>query len=300
MVKFVLNKVRYLLGNTFGFILFLFVGKKILLSKIDRNRVLAIYFHNPSVIVFETIIKWLVKYDFNIIAIKEFQESFKRNECKSKRTVFISFDDAWSGNIDLIPIIEKYNIPIIVFVTTQAIQDGQIWLNIVRKKFDSIENKIKLGINVSDIKSIPHSKAIELYKAALNKGPVKREIMTREELVNFSKWVSIGSHTVTHPILINCEDEVIKFELNKSDSTLKSWGLNVNKTFAYPNGSFNTNVVSILRETKYEYAFTTKAQIIELNTDNNYTIPRICIPDNFGKYENLARMSGIWSKIFKD
>jgi len=300
MVKFVLNKVRYLLGNTFGFILFLFVGKKILLSKIDRNRVLAIYFHNPSVIVFETIIKWLVKYDFNIIAIKEFQESFKRNECKRERTVFISFDDAWSGNIDLIPIIEKYNIPIIVFVATQAIQDGQIWLNIVRKKFDNIENKIKLGINVCDIKSIPHSKAIELYKAALNKGPVKREIMTREELIKFSKWVSIGSHTVTHPILINCKDEVIKFELNKSDSTLKSWGLNVNKTFAYPNGSFNTNVVSILRETKYKYAFTTKAQIIELNTDNNYTIPRICIPDNFGKYENLARMSGIWSKIFKD
>ena len=124
--------------------------------------------------------------------------------------------------------------------------------------------------------------------------------MTREELVNFSKWVSIGSHTVTHPILVNCKDEVIKFELNKSDSILKSWGLNVNKTFAYPNGSYNTNVVSILRETKYEYAFTTKAQIIELNTDNNYTIPRICIPDNFGKYENLARMSGIWSKIFKD
>ena len=300
-MKLVLNKLRYLLGNIFGFILFLFAGKKILLSKIDRNSVLAIYFHNPSVIVFETVIKWLVKYDFNIIAIKEFQESFEKHECKRERTVFISFDDAWSGNIDLISIIEKYNIPIIVFVATQAIQDGQIWLNIVRKQFDNIENKIKLGINVSNIKSIPQLKALELYKAALNKGIVKREIMTREELIKFSKRVSIGSHTVTHPILVNCNDKVIKFELNKSESILKSWGLNVNKTFAYPNGSYNTNVVSILRDSSYEYAFTTKAQIIELNTDkNNYTIPRICIPDNFGKYENLARMSGIWSKIFKD
>ena len=188
-----------------------------------------------------------------------------------------------------------------VFVPTQAIKDGQIWLNIVRKQFDNLDNSIKLGISINDIKSIPHTKALELYKAELNKSNVKREIMTREEVIDFSKWASIGSHTVTHPILVNCEDEVIRFELNKSESILKNWGLNVNKTFAYPNGSYNANVVNILKETSYEYAFTTKAQIIELNRHkSNYTIPRICIPDNFGKYENLARMSGVWSKIFKD
>ena len=224
MVKFTLNKVRYLLGNTFGFILFLLVGKKILLNDIDRNKILAIYFHNPSVMVFETIIKWLVKFNFNIISIKEFQENFENNECKGKRTVFISFDDAWSGNIDLIPILEKYNVPIMVFVPTQAIKDGQIWLNIVRKQFDNLDNSIKLGISINDIKSIPHTKALELYKAELNKSNVKREIMTREEVIDFSKWASIGSHTVTHPILVNCEDEVIRFELNKSESILKNWG----------------------------------------------------------------------------
>ena len=37
-----------------------------------------------------------------------------------------------------------------------------------------------------------------------------------------------------------------------------------------------------------------------LANENNYTIPRICIPDNLGKYENLARMSTVWSKFLKN
>ena len=42
-------------------------------------------------------------------------------------------------------------------------------------------------------------------------------------------------------------------------------------------------------------------KIIDLKEkQNNFAIPRICIPDGTNKYENLARMSTVWSKIFKD
>ena len=300
-MNFVIYKLRFLLGNAIGFLLFIFVGKNILLKKINSNNIVSIYFHNPSLKVFEKIIKWLKKNEFNIISITEFQKSFSQKRCVSKRTVFISFDDAWLGNINLLHILDKYSVPIMLFVPTQALKDGDIWINIVRKNFKKIEKTEKLGLRIKDLKTIPNSKAVELYEIALTKSKVKRMIMSKEKLIKLSKWVSIGSHSVTHPILVNCTDDVIKYEMQKSYSILKSWQLNLHEVFAYPNGSYNTNVISIIKNSCYKYAFTTKPKIIELDTDNNsYTIPRICIPDHFGMYENLARMSGIWSRFFKN
>lgn len=300
MIKITFNKIRYNLGNLIGLILFSLNGKRVLLNELDENRILSIYFHNPSVKLFETIIKWLKKNEFDIISINTFQEYLKSNSCKNKRTVFISFDDAWSGNLKLIPVLKKYNIPITLFVATDAINDGQLWLNMVREKFNEIDYAKRKDVKVKDIKKIPYQKARELYSQVKSLGNIKREIMTKEELINFSKMASIGSHTLSHPILVNCEDAIIMEELLGSETILKNWGLNINKSFAYPNGSYNTNVVSLIKNTNYCFAFTTEPKIIDLKEkQNNYTIPRICVPDGFSKYENLARMSTVWSKIFK-
>lgn len=301
MIKIILNKIRYTLGNLIGLILYSLNGRHILLNTLDENRILSIYFHNPSVKVFETIIKWLLKNKFDIISINTFQEYYNSNSCKNKRTVFISFDDAWSGNHKLIPVLKKYNVPITLFVATEAINDGQIWLNMVRKKFNENDYAKTKDITVNEIKEIPYQKARELYSEVKNLGNIKREIMTKEELINFSKMASIGSHTLSHPILVNCEDAIIMEELIGSETILKSWGLNINKSLAYPNGSYNTIVESLIKNTNYSFAFTTEPKIIDLKEkQNNYTIPRICVPDGCSKYENLARMSTVWSKIFKD
>ena len=300
-MKLVLKTIRRFLGNVLGYILFVLFGKKILLNKIDETKILSIYFHNPSVLVFEAIIKWFAKHDFNIIPIEKFQESFDKGKCNNVKTVFISFDDAWSGNLKLVPVLKKYNIPITLFVPIKPIEDGQIWLNIVRKQFSKIEEGLKVGISINDIKEIPYFHGQELYNSAVKMNTIKREIMTQQQLLEFSKVVSIGSHTVTHPILTNCTENIVKFELDKSEAILSEWGLNTNKSFAYPNGSYNVTTIGALKESKYEYAFTTNPQFVDLTAnENNYTIPRICIPDNLGKYENLARMSTAWSKIFKN
>jgi peptidoglycan/xylan/chitin deacetylase (PgdA/CDA1 family) len=301
MIKFIVRKIRCFLGNVLGYVLYISLGRKILLNAIGETKVLSIYFHNPSILVFDTIIKWLIKYDFNIVSLEEFHEFFDKGKCEGSKTVFISFDDAWSGNLKLIPTLEKYNIPITLFVSTKAIEDGQIWLNIVREQFSKIDGNIKAGVNVNDIKKISYSRSQELYNSAVKANSIEREIMTQTELIEFSKFASIGSHTVTHPILTNCSEEVIKVELEKSQIILSEWGLNTNKTFAYPNGSYNEKVIDVLKESKYEYAFTTEPRFVNLTENvSNYEIPRICIPDGFGKYENLARMSTAWKKIFKN
>ena len=292
--------MRYFLGNLLGWLVYVFFGKKKMLNKIDESRILSIYFHNPSVVVFETIIMWLIKYEFNIISIKKLHEYFDLGMCSTKRTVFISFDDAWAGNLKLIPILKKYNIPVTLFVPVKAIEDGDIWINIVKSQFSKIDESLRRGLSVNDLKRIPYSHSQELYNSALKIRTVKRKIMTRQELLEFSKFAAIGSHTVSHPILTNCTSEIVRVELESSKCTLNNWGLSVNESLAYPNGSYNLNTINVLKKSNYKYAFTTKPQfIVTAEKENNYSLPRICIPDDFGKYENLARMSSAWSIIFK-
>jgi len=296
-----IKNIRKKIGNVLGLLLFYFFGKRLLLQKLDETKILSIYFHNPSIDVFETIIKWLVKHNFDIVSIKEFQYYFDHKKCKNKRTVFISFDDAWLGNIELTNVLHKYKVPITLFVAPKAIIDGQIWLSFVREQFSKLGSDITKGIRVEDIKRLSFSKAVNLYEAAKEKGEIQRRIMTKAQLVNFAKVVSIGSHTVSHPILTNCEDDIVLKEFNDSEHILKDWGLDSNKSFAYPNGSYNENTLKLIRQTSYKYAFTTKPQFIELSAKNsNFEIPRICVPDGFGKYENLARISSVWTKIFKN
>ena len=301
MVKSVLYNLRYLLGNWLGVLLYLFFGKRKLLRGISEDNILSIYFHNPSVKVFEDVIKWLVKNKFNVLTPHEFRKFYNNKRCEAKRNVFISFDDAWLGNLDLIPVLEKYNIPVTLFVSTKAVEDGQIWLNIVRKQFANLDEKVKKGITVKDLKKISYAHGLALYSNAVKINDVRREIMTKQELIEFTKHVSVGSHTVTHPILTNCDPDDVTFELNESMKLLSNWGINLNGFFAYPNGSYGPEVIKGLEKSEYKYAFTTESQFVDLiKSKNNYAIPRICIPDGLGKYENLVRMSTVWTKIFKN
>mgnify|MGYP001326223933 CR=1 FL=1 len=298
-MKTILKKLRFLSGNILGYLIYKLSGKNALLKNINKHKVLSIYFHNPSVYVFNTVISWLLDHNYTLISLEELKDSFEQGGCSNERSVFISFDDAWSNNLKLIPIIEKFNLPITLFVSTKAIEDGAIWLNIVRKQFTSIDQKLKEGISISDLKKIPHDFGLKLYYSAKKAGIIEREIMTKQELIKFSEFASIGSHTVTHPILTNCSLKTIKFEIDQSFETLNEWQLGICESFAYPNGSFNKKIIDILKQSKYKYAFTTEPRFIDLLAkENNYTIPRICIPDGFGKYENLARMSSVWSKFF--
>ena len=294
------NKIRFYFGNIFGYLIYLLLGKKILLNKINKTKILSIYFHNPSVSVFEKIIKWLVKYDFTIVSINQLQQILDGTKVNTNKTVFISFDDAWSENLKLIPILEKYNVPITLFVPTKAIEDGDLWLNIVRNGYSKIDESIKRGFSLKDLKNISYKYRQELYLATKNKSIITRRIMTKNELIKFSKYASIGSHTVNHPILSNCNNEQVKFELENSEKTLNDWGLEINRSFAYPNGSYNNKIIDIIKESNYKYAFTTQPQFVDLSKNEfNYEVPRICIPDNLGEYENLARMSTLWINILK-
>ena len=115
--------------------------------------------------------------------------------------------------------------------------------------------------------------------------------------INAIDLITIGSHTVTHPILNRCSIETQTYELMESKRILSSW-LDENVEYlAYPNGDYNENTIEIAKKCEYKLCFTINPGRIIVEDLNPYIIPRYGMYDNGGYFENFSKMLGIWQKF---
>ena len=151
-------------------------------------------------------------------------------------------------------------------------------------------------------KKLPTSKRNEYWTKMKEKKRFEREMMTLEEVRTIAKlpFVTIGGHTYSHPILPNCTREELKYELVDACGTLQEWiGTDI-RVMAYPNGDFNDEVISVSKRAGFDLAFTTKeGKYIDVRYSDPMRLPRNCVPNSYGKYENIARALGVWQKFFK-
>jgi Predicted xylanase/chitin deacetylase len=85
-----------------------------------------------------------------------------------------------------------------------------------------------------------------------------KPIMSWEELSFLVKeGVEIGSHTLTHPFLTKIPPAEARREIEDSKKLLEDkLGVEV-KSFCYPYGDHNAEVVEMVKKAGYQYAFTT-------------------------------------------
>lgn len=265
------------------------------ISNSKSDGVLSIYFHNPSKDLFEKIIKWLVAREYRFISIKEL-DSFINNKQKHPKQVFISFDDGWKGNIELVESIEKYKVPVTIFIATGALKEGNYWW-----EYSLIKGQGKYsGINkVEEFKKLEEDAFREKLEILKNNYFLKRSCITLEELEKMSEneFITIGSHTVTHPILIRCSVESQTHELKESKRILTQWLNKEIKYLAYPNGDYNEETIEAAKKCGYSLGFTTNPGRIDVGNVHPFIIPRNALYDSGGYYENIAKILGIWQKF---
>jgi len=273
-------------------ILLLLILKKSALKQFNSH-VLSIYFHNPSLVLFKGIVKFLKAHQFKFISEKEYLETVEFRSSISERMVFISFDDGWKGNLKLISIIEKYEIPVSVFIPVEPVVTGNFWWEYApavladNQSFSSVE----------DLKRIPNSDRLQLIDSAISKHELKRSCLDLSELKRLNKHslITIGSHTYHHPITLNCSNEELDFEYRESKKTLEKWLETEICSFSYPNGDFDQRDIILLKECGYKMAFTTNPNL-SIAADA-FQIPRVSINSDGGIYENIARMLGVWHRF---
>ncbi len=202
---------------------------------------------------FENIIKYL-KINYKIISVDEIYNNIV-NDKLEKKSFGITFDDGHKSFYNnIFPIIKKYKVPITLFVSPKiCINKENFWQleirdydSILLKKIISDITKISLSeFKTFRVKSILKSlklhdinEVISRYQKITNVKKKSFQYMTVDQLseVEKSGLVTIGAHTMNHPILLNENDDVCKYEIEESINQLSSILNHEIKYFSYPFG----------------------------------------------------------------
>lgn len=215
----------------------------------------------------------------------------------------------------LFPILTKLNVPCSLFVSPKVIEEKvNYWFQEI-VGFDSsrLRNIVSERINVpasfletlwthsifKAMTSVEISDVIEAYYDRFpNEAKKSFQNVTREQLLRMhnSGLVTIGAHTMSHPILHNEDMESSRYEIEESVSGLeKMLGTGID-FFAYPNGipnlDYSEREVDILKNCNVKLAFSTRFAKVK-KSDSIFEIPRGEI--SFGKIDFRPKLV-LWDK----
>lgn len=270
---------------------------KALKEGLSGDHILSIYFHNPEKGLFEKCVKWLKRKGYKFLSVDELIPIRDGLIEFPKGGVIVTADDGWKENIpNIVMISKRESIPVTIFITAEPLKTmNSYWWSYVKK---AIQLKIQVQ-NIEELKKIDNSKRVEIINELRSKIIIEKESMTISELkeINENKTITIGSHTVSHPILTKCSHLESSYEIKCSKEELEKIINKPVKYFAYPNGNYGLREIEILKDNGYTAAFSTITDYIKINSiDKIFQYPRFEILDNVSFAENICRITGVWFK----
>lgn len=186
--------------------------------------------------------------------------------------ILLTFDDGFANNAEqALAVLREFDAPAVLFVTTQHVHDPRDWLPAVR------EQVARKWDNVADV---PEETAKDLYDG-----------MSAEQLRQCAKTpgITIGAHSVKHPLLTQCSDEELRAELEGSKRTLEEITGKEVDLVAYPTGDYDERVAQAVRASGYRAAFALDS--VDVGVEG-YEIPRIGLYSDRPWYL-AAKLSGL-------
>ena len=224
-------------------------------------------------------------------------EQFLREGSGTKNICHITFDDGLQSFYRVVfPLLKKHDVPASLFVSPAVITandnfwfqemegyDKGIFKNILADELNVPLDKMTGFSSQSVLKCLPVSRIkrmIELYQQKTKCGKKAPQNMSIEELreVDASGLVTVGAHTINHPVLKNEDDETCFNEITQSVSGLEQLLGHPVNYFAYPNGrpgiDFGEREMGYLRKTNIKMAFSTELDTLSAGNDL-LSIPRM-------------------------
>lgn len=267
---------------------------------------------------FDALLKFVAKH-YNVIGLQEYLDFVQAGSQPNQHCLLLSFDDGYREVMEIAqPILEKYNLPAVLFVPTTAVDQGNFfwWDGVYELLVTPDFNDTLVRVDRNGWRP----EVMRLYEQIIDStGPERRQLIfdlievlqdspeeERRAIVEelngqfkncgdssripgVLKWpevsdlqksgIAIGSHTVNHEFLSSLPSHQVMHELVVSKERLEGHLQTAVKSFSYPGGRFNDEIVAQVKEAGYACAFTTHSG---LNTfaDDPYTLRRINIWDN--------------------
>jgi peptidoglycan/xylan/chitin deacetylase (PgdA/CDA1 family) len=229
----------------------------------------------------------------------------------SGRPVVVTFDDGYKNNIEIAaPILARYSIPALFFISVQSVMDGSppffarvryaVWHTKNRKWYEAVEGEtLRMDTREERLKTLRlinnrclklSAKERDAYVSEIEqKLEVQREgmnnlMMTWDELRQLEKQGHIiGSHGLTHPNLVYSSPDIRKKEIYDSKQILEEQLEKPVVHFSYPNPGlspqWNNELNSMLREAGYRSATNSTFGSVTKSSDP-FILRRMAVPDD--------------------
>jgi peptidoglycan/xylan/chitin deacetylase (PgdA/CDA1 family) len=284
---------------------------------------------------FERVIRQLRRSRVDLISLDEMHRRVATGDFPRRRFVCVTFDDGYRDNFEFAyPVLKKYEVPFAIYVATSfADRIGELWwlaLEAVIAQNQMIGLRIDGQDRWFECPSVQEKRAVfdHIY-AWLRQRPTEAELrqvmrdLTARHQVDMPafcaelcmRWdelatlaadplVTIGAHTVNHPILTKLDDKAVRSELEGSRSVIEA-ALGVRPAhLAYPVGDRSAagpREFKIASELGFKTAVTTRPGVIFRRHAGHLTaLPRISLNGNFQRprYAKVlisGAATGLWN-----
>jgi len=181
--------VRLSLGGILGFSMVrLGVAERARKGVLASCCVSCVSFHNPRPLLFERCIRWLRDGGFTFISEDRVIAISKGQADAAPGAVWISFDDGWRGNLSLVPVIERYDVPVTIFLTTEAVEPpGVFWWTCAYDHRSELPDPFRHS--VLRIWDLPETERREIVEPVLRRhqGEYARQALTIDEVQKLAR-----------------------------------------------------------------------------------------------------------------
>ena len=253
---------------------------------------------------FDALCGWLAR-DFNVLPLSPAVRRLREGSLP-RRALSITFDDGYADNHDIaLPILQRHGLHATFFVATGFLNGGRMWNDtVVEAVRSSPLSSLDLGslglqgVTRLSIASLAEKQSAirQLLSAVKYLDPAHRLavvnelarvsiaelpddlMMTSAQVVGLhAAGMTIGGHTVNHPILAVLSDADARREIAVGRDTLQDTIQAPVTAFAYPNGrpseDYSPRTVELVRELGFELAVATSWGAARVNADH-YQLPR--------------------------
>jgi peptidoglycan/xylan/chitin deacetylase (PgdA/CDA1 family) len=286
-------------------------GAKARLSVLIFHRVHArrdaLFPREPDAEAFAALVQQLARW-CNIMPLDEAIRRL-REQTLPPRPLCITFDDGYADNCNVaLPVLRRFGVPATFFVATGYLDGGRMWNDTV---IESIRSTSVPALDLADLDAGVHAlDSVEARQAAIAGVLVKfkylpnaeREamaaavaerasaslptdlMMTADQVRELHRaGMTMGAHTVTHPILARTADAIARTEIAESKQRLEEIVGERVRIFAYPNGrprqDYGSAHVQMVRDAGFDAAVST-AWGVASSASDVFQIPRFTPWDN--------------------